>query len=73
MTATLDLPQDLIDRVGALSDAQRGRLFALFPADVGLKAELTERWERYEDGTDPSYTAEEVMAELRAQAAGRSQ
>jgi hypothetical protein len=76
MTDTADLPQDLIDRGLQLSPEAKRKFAALLweSADVGdpdLRAELTRRWERYQDGTDPSHAAEDVIAELRARAERR--
>ncbi len=71
MTATLDLPQDLIDRVRALSPAQkdalRGVMDAGTPAagDPELKAKLTRRWEDYQSGKVQALTIEESDARIR--------
>lgn len=71
MSTIADLPQDLIDRVAALSPAQRDALFSLFPADVPasdpeLKAKLTQRWQDYQSGKVQAIPIEEAKAQLRA-------
>lgn len=70
MTATLDLPQDLIDRVRALSPAQQAALRAALPApapggDPELKALLTQRWEDYQSGKMKSLSFEESDERIR--------
>jgi putative addiction module component (TIGR02574 family) len=71
MPATvIDLPQDLIDQVRALSPAQKAALrLELDPADPPgdpeLKALLTQRWEDYQSGKIKALTMEESDARIR--------
>ena len=70
MSTVADLPQDLIDRVAALSPSQRDALFALFPADTTapdpeLKAKLTQRWQDYQSGKIQAISFEESDRRLR--------
>ncbi len=70
MTATLDIPQDLIDRVRALSPAQQAALRAALPApapdgDPELKALLTRRWEDYQSGKTKALSFEESDERIR--------
>ena len=76
MTDTADVPQELIDQGMRLSPDARRKFAALLlegtnAGDAELRDELTRRWERYRDASDPSHSAEEVIAELRAQAERR--
>jgi len=71
-----DLPQELLDQGMRLPPDARRKFAALLlegtdASDADLRAELTRRWDRYKDGTDPSHAAEDVIAELRAQAERR--
>ena len=71
MTATVDLPQDLIDRGMQLSPAARRKFAGLLldgvaAGDPELKALLTRRWEDYQSGKTKAIPVEEAKAQLRA-------
>ena len=69
MTATVDLPQDLIDRGMQLSPAARRKFAGLLldgvaAGDPELKALLTRRWEDYQSGKTKSLSFEEADQRL---------
>ncbi len=69
MTTVADLPQDLIDRVRALSPAQQAALRATLPApapagDPELKALLTRRWEDYQSGRVQAIPIDDFIHQL---------
>lgn len=73
------LSQDLIDRGMQLAPDERARFANLLldsleddePEDRELQEEIQRRWDRYKSGEEPSYSLEEVMADLRKQAEDR--
>ena len=71
------LTPELVDQVRALSDDDKVRLVELAFGEVPLSPgewadELAARWQRYKSGREPTYTLDEVMADLRTQAERRS-
>jgi len=70
MPATvIDLPQELLDQVRALSPAQKAALrIELDPADPPgdpeLKALLTQRWEDYQSGKTQAIPLDDHLLEL---------
>ena len=70
MTATVDIPQDLIERGMQLSPAARRKFAGLLLDGVGagdpeLKALLTQRWQDYQSGKAKSLTIEESDERIR--------
>lgn len=71
------LTPELVDTVRALSDDDKVRLLELVFGDEptprgGWANELAARWRRYKSEQEPTYTLDEVMADLRAQAGRRA-
>lgn len=80
MATTADIPQDLLDRVAALTRAQKAALRATLPeSDLSpddekfrteeytadeLKAMLTQRWEAYQRGKVQAISLDDHLAEL---------
>ncbi len=76
MTATLDLPQDLIDRGMQLSPAARRKFAGLLldgveAGDPELKALLTQRWEDYTSGAVQAIPLDDYLRDLDARIAAR--